>query len=792
MIGRPCRWSGRHPFFAATIVLTVIACAWLPGVLRGHQLGQSYILASDPPFALRGPAAGTLPPRAVFPDAGLQFHPWQVVAREQVVDGHLPLWNPYEFAGTPLLGNMQSALTFPLTWLALLVSPDVAAGLIAIAKLALAGLGAFALTRELGVRRWGGALLAGTVYMVAAPMVVLLQWPIATAFAMYPWLLLATHRLVERRGPRGMAAMAAAVTLTILAGHPESALAALSAAGVYLVVLLAYRLRRAARSAVAAGARWLLAAGLGVAGAAVVLLPFDRALDASVTKATHGVVGVDLPFYSALQFLAPHLFGNAQPNIYGFIFYTGIAGYFGVPALMLALVALWRFRARPATIALAVTALVALMVTWEIPPVSWWTSNVSPWSTAVLSGRVYFVVALAAAVGAGAGYSALCDLPLRARNVVLLTGAVVSALALGVALAEARDLLEAPAEVKRDALLLAGAAIAAGALLLVGLGRMRTALMLPAAIVVAALSMVELRGVNVTLEPHDAYPPTPGALRFLQSQSWPFRVQVIRSRGSMAPANSLAAYGLESLEGYDFPLDKRWSDVQGAALRYAGLMPERTAMIGPPQPEALTSLRLFNVRYYLAEPGAAAPVSGFERVYSGADGTVFRDPRALPRAFVVPSTRPLEDEQGLATLAAAGFEPSEVALVAPDAPRPPAGGAFTRARVERVGPDRLRVHLPSGTAGWLVIGNAYSDAWTASVDGRSAEVEPTDYAAMGLPVSAGDRTVEVWIDRSRYLVGAAISLLALIAMAVLALLARGAAGPARPPPAPPATAPPSA
>lgn len=791
MTGRLCRWARRHPFLAASVVLTAIACAWLPGVLRGHQLGQSYVLASDPPFEPRAPSRGALPSRALFPDAGLQFHPWRVVAREQLLDGHLPLWNPYEYAGTPLLGNMQSALTFPPTWLALLFSADVAAGLIAIAKLVLAGLGAFALSRGVGVRRWGGALLAGTVYMLAAPMVAVLQWPMSSVYAVYPWLLLATHRLVQRRGPREVAAVAAAVTLTIVAGHPESALASLSAAGVFLIALLAYSARREARLALSVGARWLLAAGLGLAGAAVVLLPFYRALDASITKATHSGGGVDIPWYSALHFLAPHLFGNAQPNLYGFVTISGIAGYFGVPALLLALVALWRYRARPATVALAVTALVALMVTYDIPPVSWWTANVSPWSTALLSGRVYFVVALAAAVGAGAGYSALCDLPLRARHAALLTGVVVSALALGVALAEARGLLKAPAEVKRDGVLLAGAAIAAGALLLLGLGRMRTALMLPAAILVTALSMVELRGLNVTLEPHDAYPPTPAALRFLQSQPGPFRVQVIRPHDTMAPANSLAGYGLESLEGYDFPLDARWSQVQGAALRYVGLLPERTAMIGPPQPKALTSLRLFNVRYYLAEPGAAPPVSGFERVYSGDDGTVFRDPAALPRAFVVPSTRPLERQQELATLAAADFDPRAVALVASDAPRAPAGSAFAPARVERPSPDRLRVHLPRDAAGWLVIGNAYSNAWTASVDGRPAEIEPTNYAAMGLPVSAGDRTVEMWIDRSPYLVGAAISLLALTGMALLALFGPAAVGQAPQRTAPPATAPPS-
>jgi hypothetical protein len=774
---------------AATVVLGVIACCWLAPVLIGQQLGQSYVQVSDPPFKFGAPSLGSLPQRAVFPDAGMAFHPWRVVAHEQVAEGHLPLWNPYEYGGTVLLGNMQSALAFPLTWLTFAIPADVAAGLLAIAKLLLAGLGAFALAREIGVRRWGAGVVAGTVYMVSAPMTVWLQWPNATAFALYPWLLAATHRAWSRPGRRSVAVVGAAVTLTLLAGHPESALAAFSGAGVFLVVLLAFR----ARAAPSIGGLWLLGALLGAAGAAVVVLPFLDALGASVTKTTHTIGLNELPFYTGLQFLAPHLFGDGQPHVYGFIFYTGIAGYFGIPALMLALVALWRHRVAPATAALTATALVALMTTFGLPPVSVWTSHVAPWSTALLAGRVYFIVALAAAIGAGAGYSALSERPLPVRRVVLVAGGVAAVLLVGVALAERRDLLVAPASVKWTALILAGVAIAAGAGLLAGLGRGPASLMLLATIVVCAVSLLEQRGLNVTLAPEDAYPRAPAAIRFLQRQRWPFRVQVIRPRESMVPPNLLAQFGLESLEGYDFPLSSRWSDTQGAALRYAGLLPERRVLIGPPQEPALTALRLFNVRYYLAEPGAAPPAPGFETAYSGPDATVFRDPAALPRAFVVPSVRPLSDDDARGALSAADFDPRKTALV-PRGTESPAGPVekLVPARVERLAPDHLRVHLPAGAAGWLVIGNAYSSSWEASVDGRSEQLRPTDFSAMGLPVAAGARTVDVRLDRTRYWIGALISLLAILTMVLLALLGRGAARPGPRPPAPPATAPPSA
>ncbi len=40
---------------------------------------------------------------------------------EQLRAGHIPLWNPHIFCGSPFLGNFQSALHYPLTWLHLLL-----------------------------------------------------------------------------------------------------------------------------------------------------------------------------------------------------------------------------------------------------------------------------------------------------------------------------------------------------------------------------------------------------------------------------------------------------------------------------------------------------------------------------------------------------------------------------------------------------------------------------------------------------------------------------------------------
>jgi hypothetical protein len=176
---------------------------------------------------------------------------------------------------------------------------------------------------------------------------------------------------------------------------------------------------------------------------------------------------------------------------------------------------------------------------------------------------------------------------------------------------------------------------------------------------------------------------------------------------------------------------------------------------------------MMNVRYYLAAPGTSPPARGFQVVHRGPDAVVFRDPGALPRAYVVPRVRALSRRRALATLRAGGLDPRRRALVPPDASQPPGGGRFRAARTERLSGDHVRVHLPPGAAGWLVLANAYSPDWKAEVDGREVDPRPTNFAAMGIPVSASARTVDFRLDRSGFWLGAALSIGALLLAALL-------------------------
>ena len=154
--------------------------------------------------------------------------------------GHLPLWNPYLFAGAPFLANPQAAVLYPLHWPLIWMEPSRAliwsallhvwlaagfmytfarrsAGLSSLASWlagALFGLGGFTLAKIENINQLNG-----------------LAWLPAML-----WLFDETRRAVGwRRQVRWGVALVIAIALQLLAGHTQTAFINLVGLGVYAV-----------------------------------------------------------------------------------------------------------------------------------------------------------------------------------------------------------------------------------------------------------------------------------------------------------------------------------------------------------------------------------------------------------------------------------------------------------------------------------------------------------------------------------------------------------------------------
>src|SRR2546428_3099661 len=186
----------RHPDAVAVIALTLLPCViFAPAVWPGRVPPPADILMPFPPWASLAP--GLLAANPLQSDVAFMFDPWLIYAGRAVASGHFPLWNPYAFAGAPFFANPQTALLFPLTWLAYVLPATLAITLIMVLKLSVAGVGLYAFLRLLAVRPLISAV-GGVSFMLHGARVMGLPAARRSAMAMAPRLFPASAWLRPR------------------------------------------------------------------------------------------------------------------------------------------------------------------------------------------------------------------------------------------------------------------------------------------------------------------------------------------------------------------------------------------------------------------------------------------------------------------------------------------------------------------------------------------------------------------------------------------------------------------
>ena len=129
---------------------------------------------------------------------------------------------------------------------------------------------------------------------------------------------------------------------------------------------------------------------------------------------------------------------------------------------------------------------------------------------------------------------------------------------------------------------------------------------------------------------------------------------------------------------------------------------------------------------------------------------IYRNTQVMPRVFSPPGLRLFDNsDQMLAALAAgsvAEFRASAFLLKSelpagfdPKAPLVPLEVAL-----EHYGSDRITLKVAGEGAGLIVVGNAFSPHWRASVDGVETRIIPAYHAFWGLPVGPGRHRIEFW------------------------------------------------
>jgi hypothetical protein len=380
--------SGARRFWRPSVAVgallgAILAVFYAPVVFGGKSLQAPLYTVS--PILPDGPwnYAGRRPANTFDVDiATPAFYEWPLDRYIGTVlrRGELPLWNPHQGTGMPVVGNYSTRVFFPFQML-LDLSPLGLWDVLFLLRLWIAGIFTALFLTRAGTSRTA-ATFGGIAYMLSGALVWFINLEQYANVAMVvPIWFLAVELFVTNPSGRRSAWIALAVALMLLAGQPEIAFYALVSGGLYGIVrwVSAPPLTTSLGRALARGT---LGVVLGFAIAAAQLLPFA----AHLVNALHlhpagGDMGIrdPTPGFLAVQIFVPSFYelptalrirpDNGRWDLLG--------GYAGVLTVFLSgaglLVPPWRVRPRmrPPLIFFSTLTAWLLLKNFGVPPFDW-------------------------------------------------------------------------------------------------------------------------------------------------------------------------------------------------------------------------------------------------------------------------------------------------------------------------------------------------------------------------------------------------------------------------------------
>ena len=755
-------------------------------------------------------------------DNAQQHYPQTTFLQQGLAHGSVPHWWPNVGLGFPATAEGQAAHYHPIRLLSALLFPAPAALMWEVALyFAIAGLSTYFFLRQFRLHQLACLLGAGSQMFCSFAVIYVRNVALHRSFCLLPLAMLCAERFVRRGEVRSLLAAAVVIGVQFLSGHPSFAIVTVVATAVYVALrVIQEHWRR--ENAIPAAARalavrltaWAVAAGLGLGLAAIQVLPTLMHAEQSQRQgglAFEFATGSQPATLRGLgQLLFPHIYTQgdwlsvaAWWGLFNPVPSEGIYG--GVMCVVLAPVALWWRRRWPdPAVSLAVSFVVAIgfalgakapffPLLWSLPGMNGlrFPSRFLLWAA--------FCLSCLAAIGLHRLIAlARVEMPAvrRLAPVALVTVALV-------ALAGALW-TRLPATHAGVALSLPwyAAAVGLAALITTTTRAVRTAvLLLVVSLAIGDLWYFRARGDYARAVPAVEAVTPPAHARFLERESAPFRVMslITTEEGAFTradlrdflQADLCTIWGIDSADVFLSLFLKRYYAVRSSLVEELLKRPESASALA-------SFLGAMNVKYLVAP--AALTLPGWERAHEAGPTALWRNPAVLPRAFVVGHVVPQQfaptdewrvrsderlagykrtvsdwqsreiDAQILDHVMAERIDYATTAEVAGTETLDVARSDETAAvQPLASGPDEMQFSVVTSKPAFLVISSSWYPGWTATVNGRPAQLFQTNWVMTGLPIPAGRSEVRLRYSTPGFRAGWIISLTVLVFVAILML-----------------------
>jgi hypothetical protein len=691
--------------------------------------------------------------------------PWKELTINIEKSTNLPLWNPYNFAGTPLLANFQSGSFYPLNILFFILPIALSWSFFIILEPLLAGLFLYFYLNNLRLKKFASSLGA-LAFAFSGFFIAWLEWGNILHTALWlPLIMLSIDKIFSN--PKSQIpnlkkicwclVFVFSFTSSFFAGHLQTFFYVASLSLVYFI------------------ARWfqngrkIKILGLFVILGLLFLILILPQLVPTLKFIALSARNLDLPDYrtnlgwfipwqNLIQFIAPDFFGNpATLNYYGIWNYGEFIGYIGLAPLIFSFFALFFRRDRKTfffgslffvTLIFALPTIFAkIPFRFEIP----FLSTAQPTRLIFLTD---FSLSILAALG--------IDYFIKAKNkkyILFVLGAIgllfcglwSFVLFLHGNIITADNLLVAKQNILLPTILfIIIAIILIFSLFVFNKQDKRSAFLINLILcLLIFITIFDLLRFGLKFEPFTdrryLFPSTK-VTSFLQNQTGLFRV--LSTDSKILPPNFSIAYGIYTLDGYDPLYLQRYGELMAASGREK---PDISAPFGfnriiTPHNYLSKIVDLMNVKYILSFDEIKSP--RIKQVYTDGIIRVYENFDFFNRAFFVDTTVLVTNKQeAINAMLDESYLLSKRAVVEGVLDKKLFNSSWDLGKIDvkLYSANKIILETKTNKPGFLVLTDSYYPGWHAKIDRKETTIYLTDYNFRGIIVPKGNHSVEFYM-----------------------------------------------
>ena len=682
-----------------------------------------------------------------------QQYPWKELTISLEKKAQLPLWNPYNFSGTPLLANFQSAPLYPLNILFFIMPFANAWSLIIFLGPLLGGFFLFLYLDNLKLNKWA-SLLGSTTFAFSGFFVAWMEWGTITHVGLWlPLILLTIDKIILNLQPSNPKLkiknylwpiiFVFSLTSAFFAGHLQT----FFYLGIFSFVYFISRWLQYIKK----GKVLILYIILNTLFLMLTSIQWIPTLQLILLSARNVDVldfnnpGWFIPWQHLIQFVAPDFFGNPTTlNYWGTWNYTELVGYVGILPLVMFIFAIF-FRQDKKTLFFGLGFFASLIFSLptffakipfllDLPFIS--TSQptrllfITTFSLAVLSalGLDWFIIKRKKTI----------FLPL------LFIGGILFILWIftnsnDINLSVSRRNLLLPTILFVSSIITIFAA-------LIKKNKTITLFVLVSMILITSFDLFRFGWKFTPFTKTEYLFPSTASISFLKKNIGNFRIMSTDSR--ILPPNFSSIYRIQSVDGYDPLYILRYAELLAASERQKANIdpPFGFNRILTPHDYDSSIIDLMGVKYILSLSELNS--DKLSKVFQEGQTRVYQNSNTMPRSFFVSTIKTADNKvEAINAMFDRELDLKNTAVVELwDNEIETENLSVGEAKIIDYSTNKVIIQTENPGSGFLVFTDTFYPTWKARIDSNRnhEKIYRTDYNFRGVVVPAGKHLVEFY------------------------------------------------